>query len=160
MIVFCREGNTHFVFVAVLLFHCISYEGPHRVVEQKADLCVSELSGSAPYIVTSSLKTVTNSFCFDFHTVNFVLCVGITNKCINSYQFIISLSCSYMFWQLCAILRELVCNFWVTCQCGFCLIKFCVVCGCVYNMWRPGAFHVTQKVETSPLRIALSCLNM
>jgi hypothetical protein len=34
-----------------------------------------------------------------------------SQKCINSYQFIISLSCSYMFRQLCAILRELVCTF-------------------------------------------------
>jgi hypothetical protein len=30
------------------------------------------------------------------------LCLEITNKCINSYQFIISLSYSYMFWHLCA----------------------------------------------------------
>jgi hypothetical protein len=64
-----------------------------------------------------------HSFCFDFHTVHFVLCLGITNKCVSSYQFIISLSCSYMFRQLCAILRELVCTFWVTCQFGFWLIK-------------------------------------
>jgi hypothetical protein len=39
------------------------------------------------------------------------ICLRITNNCINSYQFIISLSCSYMFRQLCAILRELVCTY-------------------------------------------------
>jgi hypothetical protein len=44
---------------------------------------------------------------FDFRAVQFVLCLGITNKRINSYQFIISLSCYHMFRQLCAILREL-----------------------------------------------------
>jgi hypothetical protein len=38
------------------------------------------------------------------------LCLGITNKRINSYQIIISLCCSYTFRQLCAILRELVCT--------------------------------------------------
>jgi hypothetical protein len=38
-------------------------------------------------------------------------CLEITNKYISSYQFIISLSCSYMFRQLCAILKELVCTF-------------------------------------------------
>jgi uncharacterized membrane protein len=40
-----------------------------------------------------------------------ILCSGITNKCINFYQFIILFSCCYMFRQLCAILRELVCTF-------------------------------------------------
>jgi hypothetical protein len=30
------------------------------------------------------------------------LCLGIANECNKSYQFIISLSCSYMFWQICA----------------------------------------------------------
>jgi hypothetical protein len=58
-------------------------------------------------------------FFFNFRTVNFVLCLGITNKCIISYQFIISFSCSYMFRQLCAILGELVYTFSVTCQLGF-----------------------------------------
>jgi hypothetical protein len=48
---------------------------------------------------------------FNFRTVHFALCLGITNKHINSYQFIISLSCSYMFRQLCAIIRELVCAY-------------------------------------------------
>jgi hypothetical protein len=48
---------------------------------------------------------------FYFRTLHFVLCLGITNKCINSYLFIILLSCSYMFRQVCAILRELVCTF-------------------------------------------------
>jgi hypothetical protein len=38
-------------------------------------------------------------------------CLGITNKRVNSYQFIISLSCSYISGQLCAILGELVCTF-------------------------------------------------
>jgi hypothetical protein len=52
---------------------------------------------------------------FITHTIKRKLCLGITNKCINSYQFIISLSCSYMSRQLCTILRELVCTFWVTC---------------------------------------------
>jgi hypothetical protein len=45
---------------------------------------------------------------FNFDTVCFVLFLGITKKCINSYQFIISLSCFYVFRQLCAILTELV----------------------------------------------------
>jgi hypothetical protein len=74
---------------------------------------------------------------FRFHkepkSRNLGISLGITNKCINSYQ-IISLSCFYMFRQLCAILRELVCAFWVKCQFGFWLIKFCVVCDCVYTM--------------------------
>jgi hypothetical protein len=47
---------------------------------------------------------------------------------ISSYQFIISLTCSYMFRQLCSILREHVCTFWGTCQFGFWLIKFSVIC--------------------------------
>jgi hypothetical protein len=68
-----------------------------------------------------------------------VLCLEITIKCINSYQFIISISCFYMFRQLCAILREIVCAFCVLYQFGFMLIKFCVVCSYVYIMWRPGA---------------------
>jgi hypothetical protein len=71
--------------------------------------------------------------------------IEITNKCLNSYQFIVSLCCSYMFRQLCAILRELVCTFWVTCQFGFWLITFCVVCGCVYAMWRPGAYRSIDR---------------
>jgi hypothetical protein len=41
-----------------------------------------------------------------FHTMHFVPWLGITNKCINSYQFIISLCCCYMFQQLCATLRD------------------------------------------------------
>jgi hypothetical protein len=53
--------------------------------------------------------------------MHFVVWLGITNKCIVSYQFIISPSCCYM-------------PIWI-----FLLIKFCVVCGCVYIMWRPGA---------------------
>jgi hypothetical protein len=61
-----------------------------------------------------------------------VFCLGITNKCINSYQFVISLSCYYMFWQLCAVLRELVCTLELRTHLDFLLIKFCVVCGCVY----------------------------
>jgi hypothetical protein len=68
---------------------------------------------------------------FYFRTMHFVLCLGITNKCFNSYQFIISLSCSYMYRHLCAILRELICTFCDTCQCGFWLIKYGVVCACV-----------------------------
>jgi hypothetical protein len=71
--------------------------------------------------------------------IQYSLCLGITIKCISSYQLIISISCSYMFRQLYAILRELVCAFCVSCQFGFRLIKFCVVGGCVYIMWRPGA---------------------
>jgi hypothetical protein len=62
-------------------------------------------------------------FFLNFRTVHFVLFLGITNKCINSYQFIISLSCSYMFRQLCAILKEIVCTFWVTYQFGFLVDK-------------------------------------
>jgi hypothetical protein len=38
-------------------------------------------------------------------SVNILLCLGITNKCINSYQFIL-LCCSYIFRQLWATLRE------------------------------------------------------
>jgi hypothetical protein len=48
---------------------------------------------------------------FNFRTVHFVLCLGITNKCISSYQFLISLSCCYIFRQPCAILGELVRTF-------------------------------------------------
>jgi hypothetical protein len=126
---------------------------------------------------------------FNFRTVHFVPRLWITNKCINFYQFIISLSCSYMFGQLCAIPGEIVCTFWVTCKFGFWLIKFCVVCGCVYAMSMrehrqtdrepPGHqiistqphttqnfinqnpnWHVTQKAQTSSLRMAHSCRNM
>jgi hypothetical protein len=64
-----------------------------------------------------------DAYYFNFRTVHFVPCLGITNKCINSYQFIISLCCSYMFRQLCAILSELVCTFSVTCQFGFLVNK-------------------------------------
>jgi hypothetical protein len=31
---------------------------------------------------------------------------------------------------------------------GFWLIKLCVVCGCVYVMWRPGAYMYTQPHTT------------
>jgi hypothetical protein len=70
--------------------------------------------------------------------VHFVPCLGITNKCTNSYQFIISLSCSYMFWQRCAILRELVCTFWVTWQFGFLVDKILCsmwLCVCYVAAW-------------------------
>jgi hypothetical protein len=46
-----------------------------------------------------------------------------TNASILISRYIISLSCSYMFRQLCAILRELVCTFRVTCHFWFWLIK-------------------------------------
>jgi hypothetical protein len=83
---------------------------------------------------------------FNLIFVPFILsCLGITNKCINSYQFFVSLSCPYMFRQLCGILREPVCTFWVTSQFGFCLIKFCIVCGCTYIMWRPGAYRLIRS---------------
>jgi len=36
MIVFGLEGNARLVLFAVLLFHYISYEGPHRIVERRA----------------------------------------------------------------------------------------------------------------------------
>jgi hypothetical protein len=63
-------------------------------------------------------------------------CLGITNKCISSYQFNISLSCSYMFRHLCSIRRELVCTLWVACQFRFLVDKIlcimwlvvCVLC--------------------------------
>jgi hypothetical protein len=67
------------------------------------------------------------------HSKRVILCLETTNKCMNSYQFIISLSCSYMFRQLCAILSELVCTFWVTCQFGFFVDKIlCSMWLCVY----------------------------
>jgi hypothetical protein len=46
--------------------------------------------------------------------VHFVQCLEITDKCFNSYRFIISLCCSYMFRHPCAILREHFCTYWVT----------------------------------------------
>jgi hypothetical protein len=74
-------------------------------------------------------------FNFNFRTVNFVVCLGITKKCFNSYQFNTSLNCYYMFRQLCAIFRELVCTFWVTCQFGFLVDKIpCIIWLCVYRM--------------------------
>jgi hypothetical protein len=81
----------------------------------------------------------------NFLTVNFVLCLGLTNICTNSYQYIISFCCCYMFRQLCAILRELVCIFWVTCKFGVWLIKFCAVCDCVYIMWWPGTYRSIDR---------------
>jgi len=60
MTVFFLEDNKHLVLFAVLLFHCISYEGPHRVFEHRAYWCVSGLCGSAPNTVSSSLKTAFN----------------------------------------------------------------------------------------------------
>jgi hypothetical protein len=79
----------------------------------------------------------------------FRLCLGITNKFINSCQLIISLSCSYMFRQLRDILRELVCSFRVTCQFGFWLIEFCVSCSCVYThvYTQPHTTHVVRNSE-------------
>jgi hypothetical protein len=50
--------------------------------------------------LTANIKSIsaqTYFIYFIFRTTHFVLCLGITNKCINSYQFIISLSWSYMF---------------------------------------------------------------
>jgi hypothetical protein len=88
----------------------------------------------------STLLNYVGLFYFTFRTVRFLLCLKVTHKCISSYQFIVSLSCSYMFRQLCTILRELVCTFWVTCQSGFLVDK--ILCGlwiCVYILWRPGA---------------------
>jgi hypothetical protein len=75
---------------------------------------------------------------FKFRAVNFVLYLGITNKYINSYQFIILLSRSYMFRQLCAIFRELVCTFWVTCPSGFLFDKILCsvwICVCYVAAW-------------------------
>jgi hypothetical protein len=67
------------------------------------------------------------------HTEHFVLCLAITDKCINSHQFFISLSSCYMFCQLCAILREFVRPFWVTCQFGVLVDKnLCSMWLCVY----------------------------
>jgi hypothetical protein len=57
------------------------------------------------------------------------VCLGTTNKSIDSYQLIIWLCCFYMFRQLCSILRELACTFWVTCQFGFLVDK--ILC----SMW-------------------------
>jgi hypothetical protein len=62
-------------------------------------------------------------------------CLGITYKFISSYQFIILLSCSYIFQQLCAIVRESSVPSELHANLGFWSIKICVVCGCVYVMW-------------------------
>jgi hypothetical protein len=79
-----------------------------------------QLTFTKPFLKSTVSSTTTFIlFYFNFRTVHFVLRLGITNKCINSDQFIISLCCSYMFRQLGDILRELVCTFWVTCQFGF-----------------------------------------
>jgi hypothetical protein len=82
-------------------------------------------------------------------------------KCINSYQFIISLSCSYMFRQLCAIIRELVCTFWVTCQFGFLVdkilkykeIKFSVSSDCIILL----LLHVYMAEYTSKTLDKMHC---
>jgi hypothetical protein len=79
-------------------------------------------------------------FYFKFRTVHFVVCLGTTNKCINSYQFIISFSCSYMFRQLCDILRELVCTFWVTDQFGLYLRRY---------IWAPWEWHTAAETRRS-----------
>jgi hypothetical protein len=129
-------------------------------------------------------------------------CLGITNKCINSYQFIVSLCCSYMFRQLYAILRELIrldrqidthvihtqphttqnfIKFYVTCGC-VCVLHGGLVCidlSRQTDRYTPRRhiihtqphitqnfinqnpnWHVTQKVQTSSLRMAHSCQNM
>jgi hypothetical protein len=47
---------------------------------------------------------------------------------------------------------------------SFWLIKFCVVCGCVYATHnfinQTPNWHVTQKVQTGSLRMAHSCRNL
>jgi hypothetical protein len=87
-----------------------------------------------------------NSAFFMFRRVNFVLCLGITNKYINSYQFIISLCCCYVFRQLCAILRELVCTFLVTCLFGFLVDKI------LYGMWLCVVVYRLSRYRRAPWR--------
>jgi hypothetical protein len=93
------------------------------------------------------------------HTeIQLFFCLGITDKCINSYQFIISFSCSCLFLQLCAILRKLVCTFWVTCQFGFLVHKIlCSMCLCMVA-WQAVTRNV-QKVQRSFLQMAHSSRN-
>jgi hypothetical protein len=84
------------------------------------------------------------------------ICLGITNKCINYDPFIISLCCSYMFRQLCTILWELVCTFWVTCQLVFLVDKIlCSMWLCVYYVAAcrsirtrpPHNLHITHTTQ-------------